>query len=278
MLSLIASSLPNLSKSERKVAEYVLQHATQTIDQHIASLSNQVGVSEPTIIRFCRRLGFQGFKDFKLRLAQTLPQTPSHLIADISANDSPTKIAHKVIDGAISSLQQTRKSIDKQVLNHAVQALRNARRIEFYGQGGSGMVANDAQQKFFRLGTPVVAYSDPYIHGVSSALLDEHCVVVAISRSGTSKDLLYSVQQAQQAGATTLALCASDSALAHLASLHLAIDIEEDSDHYAPIKSRIAQLVMLDTLAVAVALDDEAALAQKLSQANAALAHKYQSD
>lgn len=276
MLTLIESSLNNLSKSERRVAEYVLTHSTETIEQHIANLSEVIGVSEPTIIRFCRRLGFQGFKDFKLRLAQTLPQPNQHLLADISAEDTPLNIGYKIIDGAISSLQQTRESITPDILNAAVASLKNASRIEFYGQGGSGIVATDAQQKFFRLGTPVAAYSDPYIHGVSAALLDENCVVVAISRSGDSKDLLSSVEIAKKNGATTIAICASDSILSELADIHLAIDVKEDSDHYAPIKSRMSQLVMLDTLAVAVALEDEEALTEKLSKANSALAHKYQ--
>jgi len=276
MLSLIESSLTDLSKSERKVAEYVLKNSTKTIEQHIANLSEAIGVSEPTIIRFCRRLGFSGFKDFKLRLAQTIPQANQGLLLDITPDDSPLRISHKIIDSAISSLQQTRESLDMVALNTAVLALKDAKRIEFYGQGGSGIVATDAQQKFFRLGTPVVAYSDPYIHGVSAALLNEDCVVVAISRSGDSKDLLSSVTVAKESGATTIAICASNSALAELADIHLPIDVKEDSDHYAPIKSRMSQLAMLDTLAVAVALTDEEALTDKLSKANSALAHKYQ--
>lgn len=276
MLTLIEKSLDDLSKSERKVAEYVLKHASKTIELHIANLSEAIGVSEPTIIRFCRRLGFQGYKDFKLRLAQTIPQLNQRLLMDISAEDSPLNISHKIIDGAITSLQHTRETIDPVSLNAAVTALKQAKRIEFYGQGGSGIVATDAQQKFFRLGTPVVAYSDPYIHGVSAALLDDESVVVAISRSGDSKDLLSSVEVAKQNGTTTIAICASQSPLAESADIHLAIDIREDSDHYAPIKSRMSQLVLLDTLAVTVALDDEEALTDKLSRANAALAHKYQ--
>ena len=276
MLSLIETSLADLSKSERKVAEYVLKNSSKTIEQHIANLSEAIGVSEPTIIRFCRRLGFSGFKDFKLRLAQTLPQQNQHLLVDIKPEDTPLRISHKIIDGAISSLQQTRESIDMVALNAAVVALQKAKRIEFYGQGGSGIVATDAQQKFFRLGTPVVAYSDPYIHGVSAALLDDECVVVAISRTGDSKDILNSVQIAKENGCTTIAICASHSALAELADIHLPIDVKEDSDHYAPIKSRMSQLAMLDTLAVAVALTDEEALMDKLSKANSALAHKYQ--
>ncbi|RVU85355.1 MurR/RpiR family transcriptional regulator [Leucothrix sargassi] len=275
MLSHIESSLKTLSKSERKVAEYVLENAKTIIDQNIAQISNAISVSEPTIIRFCRRLGFTGYKDFKLKLAQTMSQPNHHLLSDITESDTALNIGQKIIDRAISSLSQTRSALNGESLNAAVTALRKATRIEFYGQGGSGIVASDAQQKFFRLGTPAVAYSDPYIHSVSATLLDNTCVVVAVSRSGTSKDLLKSILLAKKAGATTIAITASGSALEAAADITLQIDVKEDSDYYAPIKSRMSQLVLLDTLAIAVALEDEETLTQKLLTANLALNDKH---
>jgi len=275
MLSHIETSLSTLSKSERKVAEYVLDNAKNIIDQNIAQMSQDISVSEPTIIRFCRKLGFRGYKDFKLKLAQTISQPNHNLLSDISEDDSPLNIGQKIIDRAISSLSQTRSTLNADNLNKAVIALRKASRIEFYGQGGSGIVASDAQQKFFRLGTPAVAYSDPYIHSVSATLLNENCVVVAVSRSGTSKDLLKSVKLATLAGATTIAITASGSALEKASDITLHIDVKEDSDYYAPIKSRMSQLVILDTLAIAVALEDEETLTQKLLTANLALNDKH---
>jgi len=277
ILSQIESTLPNLSKAESKVAAYILEHPKQTMNRHIGELSKEIGVSEPTIIRFCRSLGLDGYKSFKLNLAQSLPQTSNQLLVDITHSDSPLKIGEKIIDSAIASLQVTRKHLDSPELGKAIDALLKASRIEFYGQGGSGIVANDAQQKFFRLGTPVVAYSDPYIHCVSATLLTEDCVVVAVSHSGTSKDLLHSVELAKENGATTIAITAGQSILAKTADIVLPIDVQEDSTHYAPIKSRMSQLVLLDTLAIAIAVarEDEQALTEKLSRANDALAHKH---
>ena len=277
MLSQIESILPNLSKAESRVAAYVLEHPRQTMSRHIGELSRRIGVSEPTIIRFCRSLGLDGFKSFKLRLAQSLPQSSTQLLVDIDQNDSPLKIGYKIIDSAIASLQQTRKNLDNPELGKAVDALLKASRIEFYGQGGSGIVASDAQQKFFRLGTPAVAYSDPYIHCVSATLLTPDCVVVAVSHSGSSKDLLHSVELAKANGATTIAITAGQSILAKTADIVLPIDVQEDSTYYAPIKSRMSQLVLLDTLAIAIAVarEDEQALTEKLSRANDALAHKH---
>jgi len=277
MLSQIESILPNLSKAESKVATYVLAHPKQTVQRHIGVLSKEIGVSEPTIIRFCRTLGLDGFKSFKLSLAQSLPQSSNQLLIDITHSDSPVKIGYKIIDSAIASLQETRRHLDSPELGRAVDALLQASRIEFYGQGGSGIVASDAQQKFFRLGTPVVAYSDPYIHCVSATLLTPNCVVVAVSHSGSSKDLLHSVELAKANGATTIAITAGQSILAKTADIVLPIDVQEDSTHYAPIKSRMSQLVLLDTLAIAIAVarEDEQALTEKLSRANSALAHKH---
>ncbi len=275
MLTHIELALPDLSKAERRVAEYVLQNPNLTIDQHIAQLSSDIGVSEPTVIRFCRSMGFNGYKDFKLKLAQTLPKVHKHLLVDITPNDSPLKVGHKIIDGAMASLSETRNKLDAIALERAVAALKDATRIEFYGQGGSGIVAADAQQKFFRLGTPVVSYSDPYIHNVSAALLEPGAVVVTISRSGASDDLLQSVALAKKAGATTITITASNSPLAEMSDIALALDVQEDSDYYAPIKSRMSQLVILDTLAIAVAMTQEETLTQKLSRASTSVAHKY---
>ena len=277
MLAQIESILPNLSKAESKVAAYILEHPKETLDRHIGELSKAIGVSEPTIIRFCRSLGLDGYKSFKLHLARSMPRAGNQLLTDINQSDSPSKIGYKIIDSAIASLQETRKHLDSPELDKAVQALLRASRIEFYGQGGSGVVASDAQQKFFRLGTPVVAYSDPYIHCVSAALLTSECVVVAVSHSGSSKDLLNSVELAKETGATTIAITAGQSMLAQVADIVLPIDVQEDSTDYAPIKSRMSQLVLLDTLAIAIAVarEEAQALSGKLSKANDALAHKH---
>ncbi len=277
ILSQIESTLPNLSKAESKVAAYILEHPKQTMSRHIGELSKEIGVSEPTVIRFCRTLGLDGYKSFKLSLAQSLPQTSEQLLVDITHNDSPLKIGQKIIDSAIASLQETRKNLDSPQLGKAIEALLRAERIEFYGQGGSGIVASDAQQKFFRLGTPVVAYSDPYIHCVSATLLTPGCAVVAVSHSGSSTDLLHSVKLAMENGATTIAITARQSVLAETADIVLPIDVQEDSTHYAPIKSRMSQLALLDTLAIAIAVarEDEQDLTERLSRSNDALAHKH---
>ncbi len=271
MLKRISESLPALSKAEREVANWILKNPQETLDCVISQMAENTGVSEPTIIRFCRTLGCSGFKDFKLSLAQS----KLAFYKEIKRHDSSKEIIDKIAGSAIASLQHIRNQLDESQVKKAIRLLRNSSRIEFYGQGGSGIVAKDAQQKFFRFGIACNVYTDPYIHSVSATLLDHECVVVAISHSGRSIDIVESCRLAQQSRAKVIAITASPSPLAELADVLLDIDIDEDSDHYAPIKSRMAQLLVLDILSVGYAVEDEGRIMGKLYRAAGAVRRKH---
>ena len=172
----------------------------------------------------------------------------------LSIDEAAPDLITKVIDSGISSLIKVRDSLPPEQVKIAVEMLAAAERIEFYGLGGSGIVALDAQHKFFRLGIPVVAYSDPSVHSVSASLLAPGCVVVAISQSGTTQDVIASAELALAAGAKVIAITAADSALEQLATVCLPMNSLEDEDLYAPIKSRMAHLAIVDVLSVGVAL------------------------
>ena len=175
---------------------------------------------------------------------------PTRLSADESAPD----LIAKVIDSGIATLIKVRDSLPPEAVRRAVELLAAAERIEFYGLGGSAIVAQDAQHKFFRLGVPVVAYSDPTVHSVAASLLKPGCVAVAISQSGATPDLIASAELGRAAGASVIAITAADSPLARVASLCLPMNSLEDDDLYAPIKSPLAHLAIVDVLAVGVAL------------------------
>jgi RpiR family carbohydrate utilization transcriptional regulator len=220
----------------------------------IGSLAGEAGVSEPTVIRFCRTLNCGGFQDFKLQLAQDLA-TGAHFGASRpTADEAAPELIAKVVDSGIAALIKVRDTLPPDAVRQAIEMLAEAERIEFYGLGGSGIVAQDAQHKFFRLGVPVVAYSDPTVHSVSASLLKPGCVVVAISQSGTTQELIASAEIALAAGARVIAITAAASPLAAVASICLPMNSLEDEDFYAPIKSRLAHLAIVDVLAVGVAL------------------------
>ena len=254
MLSSIRSAEAGMTRAERKVAAHVLAQPEQVLRQPIATVAEAACVSEPTVIRFCRSLGCQGFQDFKLLLAQDLATGAHTGTADPLAEDRAPELIQKVVGGAIGALLKVRDTLPADALAQAVERLAAAERIEFHGLGDSGILASEAQHKFFRLGVPVVAYSDPTIQTMAAALLRPGSALVAISQSGRTQDLLTSAELARGAGAAIIAVTAAGSPLAELADVCLGLEPIDDENAYAPIRTRMAQLVILDSLAVGVAL------------------------
>ena len=252
LLQSIGQQINDMRKSERKVAQYVLSHPNDVIHMRIVDLAQEAEVSEPTVVRFCRACGCDGFQDFKLGLAQQLASTPSFSQFAVDATDSPIEYAYKVFDATIDTLQRVRDSIDPSALSEAVSALSKARRISFYGFGASGAVAQDAQHKFFRLGLETVAHSDPHIQNMAAMSLSAEDVVVVISQSGRTKALINSIDLVKAEGGLVIGLAPSASPVANRCSIPLCVDVNEDTENYAPQSSRIAHLTVIDALAVGV--------------------------
>jgi RpiR family carbohydrate utilization transcriptional regulator len=271
MLANIEAAREQLSKAEQRVADYVLKYAPDIMHMSIAALAGAIGVSQPTVARFCLALGFSGFREFKLRLVQSLAGGVPFVHRDVDSGDPASALVAKVIDRTVAALLRVRKELDPEALDRAIALLANARKIEFYGLGNSGIVAADAQHKFFRLGVPTVAYSDPHIHGMSATLLQPGDVVVAISNTGRTRDLLRSVEYALRAGASVIGITSSGSPLARMSTVALCADVEEDPDVYSPMTSRIAHLAMIDVLAVGVALSRGPQLLPQLERAKQSL-------
>jgi len=254
MLNKIELLLPKLRKSESKVAEYVLAHPNIVVQSSIAALANHVMVSEPTVIRFCRAVGCKGFQDFKLQLAKNLATGIRYFHRDFAADDVADDLSVKIFDRTINALIQIRNALSSETLQQAIDLLAAARRIDFYGLGASGIVAADAQHKFLRFDLPVAAYSDPYLQSKAAASLGPGCVVVAICDGGNYPELLHNVELARNKGADVIAITVSGSALAELGTIVLSVDIPNSNSWYEPMTSRIAHLVLLDTLEIGVAL------------------------
>ncbi|UTW48173.1 SIS domain-containing protein [Bacterioplanoides sp. SCSIO 12839] len=252
VLTEIAAAIPNLRKSEVKVAEYVLKAPEQVMHMRIVDLAQEAQVSEPTIVRFCRGIGCNGFQEFKVRIAQEMAVANNIGQFAIAEDDSIEDICDKIADTTIQRLHQVKSQLKTKQVAQAANAISAARRVEFYGFGASGAVATDAQHKFFRLQVATAAYSDPHMQSMSAVTLGEDDVVVAISQSGRTKDLLHTVQLAQQHGAQVVSLAPANTPLSLAADLPIHINIEEDTEQFTPMTSRIAHLMIIDMLAVAV--------------------------
>lgn len=265
ILANISAAIPLLRKSEIKVAEFVLKNAQQVIHMRIVDLAQEAQVSEPTIVRFCRSIGCNSFQEFKVRIAQEMALSNNIGHFPIEDDDSIDEICNKIADTTIQRLKQTRAQLQSQQIANAALAINQANRVELYGFGASSAVANDAQHKFFRLQVSTIAYSDPHMQAMSAVGLSNNDVVIAISQSGRTKDLLHSVQLAQQAGAVVISLSPANTALSDMADLPIFINIEEDTERFTPMTSRIAHLMVIDMLAVIVARQRGPELIQHLN-------------
>ncbi len=269
------SARDGLRKSERKVADVILADPDGSVQSSIQAIAAKATVSEPTVIRFCRALDCVGFQQFKLRLAQDLASRGTFFYRDVAIGDSSKELATKLIDGAIASLVHVRNQFHSESMESAIALYESCERVEFYGSGGSAIVGEDAQLKFFRLGKPAISYSDPHIQYAAAALLDERSLVIAISHSGRSTDILETVKIAKKTRAKIVSVTATKSPLAEISDVTLSVDVSEDSDIFSPVKSRLAQMMVLDILAVGVAVRGGEHMLLQLAKARRAIDSRF---
>jgi len=278
LLSQVKAMREQLRPSERKLADYIVEAPRELLDLSMTEVAQRAGVSQPTIARFCHALGFSGFREFKIRLAQAvaadLPTEIPAVYRDVRPDEPVSGVAAKVLDRTIGALVQVRNNLSTDALGAAIDLLANASRIEFYGAGGSGIAAQDMQHKFFRLGMPSVAYSDPHTFLMSAALLGPGDVVVAISNTGRTRDVVDAAQTALDRGAKVIAITHGTSPLSRLASIGLHANVDEDTDVFSPMTSRTSHLAIGDILAVGVALQRGPELAEKLASAKDIIARR----
>lgn len=273
-LGLIRKSLKGLRDSEKKVAKCVLSDPEAVVRSSITELAERAGTSEPTVLRFCRRLGLGGYMELRLSLARSLPSS-DYIFENVREKDSIAEIAGKILNAHREAIIHTLSRINLDDLEAAAKELGQARRIEFYGQGGSAIVARDAYHKFFRLGIPCVAHDDPHMQVMSAALLGPGDVVVAISHTGSTKDIIESVQLARKAEAKIIGVLGSENApLSKICNIALSVCSREAALRLAPMTSRLAQLAVLDVLFVAVAMRDFNATRGRLDKVKMALVGK----
>lgn len=255
LISTLHSPVTKLSVQEQRVAEYVLEHLDQISSMSIGELAERCAVSKPTVVRFCRSMGCEGYRDFKLRLAQNIAVSAQYLFG----NPDPLHLgADAAIDHVLGALYATldamRRQVDMEQLERARDALMDRRQILFAGiGGGSSLVAQEASNRFFRLGIPSCSVSDSYVLQMRAAALGPQDTLCLISASGEADAIVAAAEVANGYGATTLCVTKPGTRLASIAKIALKLDLPEDSDIYKPTASRYAHLVVVDTLAMSVA-------------------------
>jgi RpiR family carbohydrate utilization transcriptional regulator len=263
MLDRIRASLPALPPAEQRVGRLLLSDSRSFATLPVSELAKRAHVSKPTVVRFCRSVGYDGLADFKRKLAGSVNEGVPFVHRAVDEDDKVDDIIVKVIDNAVSALLKYRNDAAGLAFDRAVTALvaagKAGRRIEFYGVGNSGIVAQDAQHKFFRLGVNAAAISDSHVQVMSATMLQPGDCAVIISNSGRTRDLLDVAEIARKKGATTVFITTSGSPLAAMGQsgsqqVLLPVDHPEDFDRYSPMVSRLLHLLVIDILTTGVAL------------------------
>ncbi len=256
MLNRTQTLLPALSPAERRVGEWLLAHPQQALAQDTRTLAAQIGVSQPTLVRFARSLGCAGFDDFRLQWAQEIGAAPGPApvtLATLATSPSLEALGRGVFDFSLQALAQVRDRIDRRALAQAVQRLDEARRVVVCGQGNAALVAAEAQRRLQRVPLLALACGDTEALTALAPALTREDLLVLISHAGRTPALLAATATARAAGATVLAITTSGTPLAAAATLALCADVPDSGDALTPATAQLAQLVLVDVLLLGVA-------------------------
>lgn len=247
-------AMPKLRDSEKKIVEFIQNNQEEIIHLSITEVAERSETSESSVVRLCKRLGYKGFQDMKIHLAKEVIEPVKQIHEVIEKGDNVMTIKKKVFQSNIQALYDSLEVCDDEQLVKAVEAIRKARTIEFYGTGGSGTVALDAQHKLLKLGIKSSAYIDPTLQAMSASMLTEEDVVVGISHTGSNTDVLNSLKIAKESGATLICITnASKSPITTISDIILQTASNETLFRTDAIASRIAQLTIIDILVAATA-------------------------
>lgn len=253
ILAIIRTRVDQLGDSERVVASMILENPVEFSGVGLAALAEAAQVSQPTVIRFCRKLGFNGFSDFKVAYAQGTAILPKALHQEVAAGDSVNTIVRKVADSAIAAITSTRDAIDPDLAAKAAELIASARRIECFGNGTAHSVAVEAHNKIYRLGLPCSVTTDVFTQTILSGTLREGDVILYFSFSGEADFHFDSLYLAKSAGAKIIAFTRPGSHIAAAAHLLIPISVAEDFEAFTPISTPIAYMVAIDAITMCAA-------------------------
>ncbi|MFZ5828243.1 MAG: MurR/RpiR family transcriptional regulator [Bacillota bacterium] len=242
-----------LSDKEQAVANF-LQHDPQGfVSLSISALAARCGVSETVIIRLYRKLGYDGFHQFKIDIAQSLTEAAPEVLGSLKAGDSLETIKRKVFAITRQALDESADTVDSQELQRAREALMGANRVVVAAFGGSSSVGLDLVHKLLKLGIIATPLNDPHLQAMAATVMGPGDVLVAISHSGNSRDIVEALEIARQRGAATILITGfPHSPAAKVADLCLVAVSRETEYQTDSMTSRIVQLAVVDTLYVAM--------------------------
>lgn len=246
-----------LTNTEMKVANYVLDNYEEVLNANITELAENAGVSDASVVRFCKSLGYKGYQDFKISAARDVLPRDRHFNPSLEQGDDPETICKKIFTSEVNVLNQTLASLEMNIVYQAAEAIKAAGRLIFFGSGGSLLVGKDAQHKFMKIGVRAYVYEDIDMQLMSSSLMEEGDVAFCVSHSGSNYNVLKCMKNAQENGAVAIALVGQGKTpISKRADMVLYTASEETMFQSESVSTRIAQLAIVDALVAIVAFED----------------------
>ncbi|MDC3414050.1 MurR/RpiR family transcriptional regulator [Aquibacillus sp. 3ASR75-11] len=246
--------LQNIPPSERKIAEFIISNPKAAVGCTASELGELSSTSSAAVIRLCKSLGLKGFQELKLRIAGDIPNSFNGRYQDIVPNESRESIVNKMTNNSLQAITETANIINYQTLEHTVDVILKTEKIHFFGVGASGVIAQDAQQKFIRINKPASAFMDIHVAATYIANVTPNDVVMGISFSGETMEVVKILELAKQKGATTISLTSYGStSVSEIADIPLYISASQEATFRSgATSSRLAQLHMIDILFMCV--------------------------
>lgn len=243
-----------LTKVSRKIADYIVDHSQEVIYMTVLQMADACGVSEASIVRFCKSIGYSGFNEMKINLAAESDQGGQVIMGEVTVSDTEDIIFEKVFSHEMQALQTTLQAIDRELFTHAVNRIAYAHRIEFFASGNTKAIAQDASYRFLRIGMDVRVGIDKMDSLIHASMLGSGDVAIGISHSGSTKSVIQMMERAREKGALTICITGMEQTpITKYADICFATHAKETESTNVAMTSRIAQLALIDALVVAVA-------------------------
>lgn len=242
-----------LTKTEKKIADYVLKESSTVVYESITNLANKIDVREATIVRFCKKIGADSFQKFKLLLGQDLASNTAYEENinkyNIKKDDSLNEIINKTFNINVNSLQETKLALDVNELIKAVKLIINSRKVFFCGAGVSGVTAIDAAYRLMRIGIDTISIDNNYFQRMQASLMTESDVIIGISSSGFTKDVYEMLEIAKGGGAKVICITHNiNSPITKISDITLLHGASQDLRKEGALASKMSQLLILDIL------------------------------
>jgi DNA-binding MurR/RpiR family transcriptional regulator len=267
ILLTIKQMLPALPVQERKVADYVLSHPHDAVGHSITSLARAAGVGNTTVSRLCRRLGKEGYRQFKIELAQETGSPENLIYVGGAPGEALANLSRRMFAVNIQALHDTQKTLDIKAVEQVVSAILRAQRVDIYAIGGAGIAARELHFKCMQLGINANAFLDSQMQLMSAAALTSEDVGIGISHSGMQRHVAEALALAGAGGATTVAVTSfsatpvAEAADIVLHTASLGADVRFDSPSV-----RNAQLVVVDILYEALLMQGKELVREKMAR------------